>query len=49
MTEATEIAQDVARKIIESYAEHGDLLPAEMVPSAKIVKKFKIASRSNCE
>ena len=25
--EATEIAQDVARKLIESYIEHGDPLP----------------------
>ncbi len=26
--EAMEIAQDVARKLLESYAEHGDPLPA---------------------
>ena len=25
--EAIEIAQDVARKLIESYREHGDILP----------------------
>lgn len=25
--EALEIAQDVARKLLESYAEHGDALP----------------------
>ena len=27
MAEAVEIARDVARKLIESYREHGDLLP----------------------
>ncbi len=37
-----EIAQDVARKLIESYTEHGDPLPSEMVPAAKIVKNVKI-------
>lgn len=33
-----EIAQDVARKLIESYIEYGDPLPAGMMPAAKIVK-----------
>ncbi len=27
VAEAVEIAQDVARKVIESYWEHGDILP----------------------
>lgn len=27
VAEATEIAQDVARKLIESYREHGDPIP----------------------
>ena len=27
VAETVEIAQDVARKLIESYREHGDLLP----------------------
>ena len=27
VAETMEIAQDVARKLIESYLEHGDLLP----------------------
>ncbi len=27
VSEAIEIAQDVARKLIESYREHGDILP----------------------
>ena len=30
IAETMEIAQDVARKIIESYIEHGDPLPPEM-------------------
>jgi predicted RNase H-like HicB family nuclease len=28
--EAVEIAQDVARKLIESYVEHGDPIPASL-------------------
>ena len=32
IAEAMEIAQDVARKLIMSYAEHGDLLPAGTCP-----------------
>ena len=31
IAEAIEIAQDVARKLIESYIEHGDPLPSEMI------------------
>lgn len=34
IAEAIEIAQDVARKLIESYAEHGDPLPAGVAPVA---------------
>ena len=30
MAETMEIAQDVARKLIESYLEHGDPLPAKI-------------------
>ena len=30
MAETVEIAQDVARKLIESYLEHGDLLPPKI-------------------
>lgn len=30
MAEAMEIAQDVARKLIESYIEHGDPLPPKI-------------------
>ena len=42
IAETMEIAQDVARKLIESYIEHGDPLPCEMTPAAKIVKNIKI-------
>lgn len=38
IAEAMEIAQDVARKLIESYIEHGDPLPVEMAPAANIRK-----------
>jgi antitoxin HicB len=31
MAETLEIAQDVARKLIESYVEHGDPLPDELL------------------
>jgi predicted RNase H-like HicB family nuclease len=30
--EAVEIAQDVARKLIESYKEHGDPIPSSLKP-----------------
>ena len=30
MTETMEIAQDVARKLVESFLEHGDPLPARV-------------------
>lgn len=33
MAEAMEIAQDVARKLIESYREHGDPLPPHIAAS----------------
>ena len=36
VAETMEIAQDVARKVIESYIEHGDPLPKELV---KITRK----------
>ena len=32
VAEALEIAQDVARKMIESYRERGEALPAGIVP-----------------
>jgi antitoxin HicB len=35
MAETLEIAQDVARKLMESYLEHGDPLPARIRAAAK--------------
>jgi hypothetical protein len=37
-----EIAQDVARKLIESYIEFGDPLPDDIVPAARVVRNIKI-------
>ncbi|MEI7649571.1 MAG: hypothetical protein WCJ47_07695 [Methanomicrobiales archaeon] len=37
-----EIAQDVAKKLIESYVEHVDPLPGNMVPSTRLIKNVKI-------
>lgn len=41
IAETIEIAQDVARKLIESYIEHGDPLPFEL-DQIKHVKDVKI-------
>lgn len=35
IAETLEIAQDVARKLIESYLEHGDPLPAKVLAALK--------------
>ena len=32
INETVEIAQDVAKKLIESYIEHGDLIPVSLKP-----------------
>ena len=42
IAETMEIAQDVARKLIESYIEHGDPLPFETEPSKKVITDVKI-------
>lgn len=42
IAETMEIAQDVARKIIESYIEHGDPPPPEMAPASRTVRNIKI-------
>lgn len=42
IAEAIEIAQDVARKLIESYIEHGDPLPSEMTLPLRTVRNIKI-------
>jgi hypothetical protein len=38
-----EIAQDIARKLIESYIEFGDPLPDEIMPAAMVVRNIKIS------
>lgn len=40
IAETMEIAQDVVRKLIESYIEHGAPLPKELI---KAMKKSKLA------
>ncbi|MEA3283185.1 MAG: type II toxin-antitoxin system HicB family antitoxin [Euryarchaeota archaeon] len=42
IAETMEIAQDVARKPIESYVEHGDPLPYEIEPSKNVMQDVKI-------
>lgn len=42
IAETMEIAQDVAKKLIESYVEHGDPLPEQMVPSTRLIKNIRI-------
>ncbi|KAF5421964.1 MAG: hypothetical protein C5S41_10510 [Candidatus Methanomarinus sp.] len=35
-------AQDIARKLIESYNEHGDPLPLEIEPFTNVIQDVKI-------
>jgi len=42
IAETIEIAQDVAKKLIESCIEHGDPLPVTLEPAQKAKKTFKI-------
>jgi predicted RNase H-like HicB family nuclease len=44
VTETIEIAQDVARKLIESYLEHGDPLPPGILNALK-QKTYKMTTR----
>ena len=37
IAETMEIAQDVARKLVESYREHGDPLPPALLVAAPVV------------
>ena len=42
IAETIEIAQDVARKLIESYLEHGDPLPIDLNTAKKIMRNIQI-------
>ena len=42
IAETIEIAQDVARKLIESCIECGDPLPEKIMPAARVVRNIKI-------
>jgi predicted RNase H-like HicB family nuclease len=42
LAETLEIAQDVARKLVESYREHGDELPAGLKLSTGAVIELRI-------
>jgi predicted RNase H-like HicB family nuclease len=46
LAETLEIAQDVARKLIESYIEHGDPLPSELsvAPEGPIHLRIAVAA-----
>jgi len=43
LAETLEIAQDVARKLIESYIDHGDPLPPELTPPPDTPIHLRIA------
>ncbi len=40
VAETIEIAEDVARKIVESYIEHNDPLPKELTSKKSLATKF---------
>ena len=42
IAETMEIAQDVAKKLIESYIEHGDPLPSKLKEKVSITQKVRI-------
>lgn len=42
LAETLEIAQDVARKLVESYQEHGDPLPAALLSKHALRKGLRI-------
>ncbi len=42
IAETMEIAQDVAKKLIESSIKRGDPLPHEMTPATRVVRNIKI-------
>lgn len=42
IAETLEIAQDVARKLIESYQEHGDELPLSLAATSTTIGEVRI-------
>jgi predicted RNase H-like HicB family nuclease len=42
LAETLEIAQDVARKLLESYAEHGDPMPAALSSGPQPIGDLRI-------
>ena len=42
LAESIEISQDVAKKLIESYREHGDPLPEGLRPMSDAAFKFTV-------
>lgn len=42
ITETLEIAQDVARKLVESYQEHGDELPPALRDATPYMSELRI-------
>lgn len=44
MAETLEIAQDVARKLIESYVEHGDPLPPRIAQKSTQLENLLLAA-----
>jgi antitoxin HicB len=42
IAETLEIAQDVARKLVESYVEHGDPLPDQLLAEAGRTDSFEL-------
>jgi predicted RNase H-like HicB family nuclease len=42
IAETLEIAQDVARKLVESYVEHGDPLPDQLLAKADRRDSFEL-------
>lgn len=42
VAETLEIAEDVARKLIESCLEHGDPIPKKLIPAGKFETKLDL-------
>ena len=49
MAETLEIAQDVARKLIESCVEHGDPLPDELLKESRLGARAMLSKWAPCD